>query len=145
MRSGFRKFIKAIGGDMLVGAITKEHGRTYKEIMMAKGLAASTVNKYLYGVAHCLTWAQAQGFLPETWTNPIKGLKLSKRVVKSQRTQTVPFTDEEFIGWKRRHPEYYYGVRCLTWTFYSAGGCGDFAGCGAANKKILLLSSPCDV
>ncbi len=57
IRSGFLKFLAAIGGDKPVGEITREHGRTYKEAMLAKNLGAASVNKYLHGLSHCLEWA----------------------------------------------------------------------------------------
>lgn len=125
IRSGFLKFMTAIGGDKPVGEITREHGRTYKEAMLAKKLGAASVNKYLHGLSHCLDWAKNNGYLPETWVNPIKGLMFAKKIVRRQATKSTPFTDEElttifndqeFIGWKTRHPDYYFGLLALLLT-----------------------------
>jgi integrase len=125
IRSGFLKFMAAIGGDKPVGEITREHGRTYKEAMLAKKLGAASVNKYLHGLSHCIEWAKANSYLPQDWPNPIKGLMFSKKVVRKQATKSIPFTDDElatifgdaeFTGWKTRHPEYYYGLLALLLT-----------------------------
>lgn len=125
IRSGFLKFMAAIGGDKPVGDITREDGRAYKEVMLAKKLGAASVNKYLHGLSHCLEWAKGNGYLAETWVNPIKGLMFAKKVVRKQATKSIPFTDDElatifndaeFTGWKARHPECYYGLLALLLT-----------------------------
>lgn len=93
--------------------------------MLAKKLGAASVNKYLHGLSHCLEWAKGNGYLAETWANPIKGLMFAKKVVRKQATKSTPFaddelaaifTDAEFVGWKTRHPEYYYGLLALLLT-----------------------------
>ena len=122
---GFLKFTAAIGGDKPVGDITREDGRTYKEAMLSKNLGAASVNKYLHGLSHCLEWAKGNGYVPEAWVNPIKGLMFAKKVVRKQATKSIRFTDEEltaifndaeFTGWKTRHPEFYYGLLALLLT-----------------------------
>lgn len=126
IRAGFQRFIKVMGGDKPVGDITKADCRAYKEEMVGEmELGAASVNKYLHSLEHCLTWAQAQGFLAEDHRNPAQGLRIAKSVVRSQARKVVPFTDEElatifcsknFQDWKETHPEYYFGLLALLLT-----------------------------
>ncbi|ULA61945.1 MAG: putative Phageintegrase domain-containing protein [Nitrospira sp.] len=123
IEAGFHRFIKVMGGDKRVGDITKTDCRAYKEAMVGeRELGAASVNKYLHSLEHCLTWAQAQGFLSEDHRNPAQGLRIAKSVVRSQARKVIPFTDEElttifcsekFQIWKGTHPEYYFGLLAL--------------------------------
>jgi integrase len=124
IRSGFKKFTKAIGGDCPIGDITKEKCRTYKEGMAAQKLSVSSVNKYLHSLSHLLTWAKGQGYLPESWMNPVDGLRVKKHR-GDKRLKRSPFTDEElaaifdspqFTRERTRYPERYWLPLCLLWT-----------------------------
>jgi hypothetical protein len=87
--------MKAIGGgDCPIGDITKEQCRTYKESMAAQGLSVSSINKYLHGLSHLLAWAKGQGFVPDSWMNPVDGLRIKKHR-GDKRLKRSPFSDEE--------------------------------------------------
>jgi len=124
IKSGFDKFMKVIGGDCPIGAITKEKCRPYKEGMATQGLSVASVNKYLHGLSHLLAWAKGQGYLPDSWVNPVDGLRIKKHRGE-KRLKRSPFSDEEltaifdsrdFTKEKDKHPERYWLPLCLLWS-----------------------------
>lgn len=124
MKAGFEKFMKVSGSDRSIGEVTKEHCRTYKEGMAAQGLSASSINKYLHGLSHLLAWAKGQGFVPDTWMNPVNGLRIKKQR-GNKGLKRSPFTDEEltaifdspkFTRERTRYSERYWLPLCLLWT-----------------------------
>jgi integrase len=124
IKSGFNKFITAIGGDCPIGDITKDQCRTYKEWMASQGLSGSSVNKYLAGLSHLLAWAKGQGFVPDGWANPVEGLRVKKQR-GDKRQKRSPFTDAEltaifdsphFIQQRTKRPERFWLPLCLLWS-----------------------------
>ncbi len=63
--------MKVMGGDKPGEEILKTDCRAYKEGMTEDGLSAATVNKYIHGLDHCLTWAHGQGFIAD-WAEDCK-------------------------------------------------------------------------
>ena len=124
IRSSLAEFLEVTGGDRPAGHITKDECRAYKEHMVAAGLVAASVNKHLGNLNHMLTWAAKHGYAPNDWKNdsPAYDLKFSKRIVRAQSTDIVPFEDaelvtifssKEFLRWKDQFPERYYGLLAL--------------------------------
>jgi len=116
--------MEATGGDGPIGEVTKEQCRTYKEGMVAQGLSASSINKYLHSLSHLLAWAKGQGFVPDTWMNPVEGLRIKKQR-GNRGLKRSPFTDAEltaifdspkFTKERTRHAARYWLPLCLLWT-----------------------------
>lgn len=92
--------------------------------MAAQKLSVSSMNKYLHGLSHLLSWAKGQGYLPDSWINPVDGLRIKKHR-GDKRLKRSPFSDEEltaifdsprFTRERTRHPERYWLPLCLLWT-----------------------------
>lgn len=124
IKSGFERFIIAIGGDCPIGEVTKEKCRTYKEALTGQGLSVASINKYLHSLSHLLAWAKGQGFVPDAWMNPVDGLRIKKHR-GDKRLKRSPFSDEEltaifnsphFTKEEVKQPARYWLPLCLLWT-----------------------------
>lgn len=97
VKAELKRFVKAVGGDKPIEAITKADCRVYKENMLqARGLSLATCIKHLSSLSGLFKWSEAQGFIPDG-SNPVRGLAPNKRQAKKQAAQRRPFSDGELL------------------------------------------------
>lgn len=124
VRIEFDKFLKTIGGDRPIASITKDEGRTYKELLIQdRGVSLATVAKHLHTLSGLFTWAEKQGYTTEGAPNPTKGLAPTKTEQEKGARQVRPFTDEEiqrvfsspyFLEQRMKSPaRYWISLLCL--------------------------------
>jgi integrase len=141
IKSGFEKFIEITGGDRPIQSITREECRQYKEVLMRfpramtasqrkrpvlevinelgagpayQPLSASSINKYLHGLAHLFAWAIDQGFYHGD--NPVQRMTIRQRGEHAPKEHMafmsdelrMIFSHEKFRAQATRHPERYW-------------------------------------
>ncbi|MEO8339452.1 MAG: hypothetical protein ABI604_06975, partial [Nitrospirota bacterium] len=90
------KFVKLIGGDRPMTAITKGDCRLYKEhLLNDRKLSMMTTAKHLSAVVAVFIWATLQGYA--SIENPAKRLAPSKKIIRKTMKKRRPFTDAELL------------------------------------------------
>jgi hypothetical protein len=98
VRKEFEKFIKTIGGDRPIAEIAKTEGRTYKEdLLQVCKVILNTSAQRIHMVSGCCEWARKQGYVEDTWPNPMKGLAPNRKEFAKQATLIRPFTHAELV------------------------------------------------
>jgi len=127
MKVEHQTFLKAIGGDKPIDAITKADCRTYKQdILDKRKLSQATCMKKIFTLSGLFTWASKQGYIPDN-ANPARGLAPDKKAARKEAMRRRPFTSEEllkvfgsqeFIAQRQTRPERYW--LCLACLFTGA-------------------------